>query len=177
MNSQAFPRALLWLALVFTTLSQAQIRQNPSIVESTAQSANHTTLLAAVIAADLEEILNNDGPFTIFAPSDKAFDNWSAEKINKLLLPQNRKELQSLITYHMVAGEFTASKILRQLCQGEGITRLTTVQGKEITATLDGIDILLTDEFGNSARITAADSSQCNGVIHVIDRVILPKKL
>ena len=180
MKLQAFPRALLWLTLGYSCLAQAQngpAYQDPSIAESTARSENHTTLLAAVVAAELEDTLSYDGPFTVFAPSDAAFENWSSEKVSALLKPENRKELQSLITYHMVAGKFTASRILRELCRGEGKASFTTVQGKEIRASMEGINIVLTDEFGNAARITVADSNQCNGVIHEIDRVILPKKM
>lgn len=148
-----------------------------SIIERASASENLKTLLAAVRAADLAEILDNDGPFTVFAPSDMAFKKFSKEKIAYLLLPENKKELFSLLSYHIVAGNFTASRILRALIQGNGKTTFTSVQGTEITASISGIDIVLTDHFGNSAKITAADLSQCNGVIHEIDSVILPNKI
>ncbi len=148
-----------------------------SILKNTEGSENHKTLLAAMRAADLEEILGFDGPFTVFAPSDQAFDKLSKEKITKLLLPENKKELHELMTYHIVAGKFSASKILKAMCRGAGSASFTTVQGDEIVATMQGVDIVLTDNMGNSARITIADANQCNGVIHEIDSVIRPGKI
>jgi len=148
-----------------------------TIIESTEGSENHKTLLAAVRAADLEETLESDGPFTVFAPSDIAFKKLSSEKIAELLLPENKKELKSVLSYHIVAGKLTASKILKAMCRGAGAASFTTIQGDEIRATMDGIDIVLTDCYGNSARITTADANQCNGVIHVIDSVIMPKQI
>ena len=148
-----------------------------TIIESTKGSENHKTLLEAVKAADLEETLKSDGPFTVFAPSDGAFKKLSREKITALLQPENKRELKSVLSYHIVAGNLTASKILKAMCRGEGTARFTTIQGDEIMATMDGIDIVLTDCFGNSARITTADANQCNGVIHVIDSVIMPSQI
>lgn len=148
-----------------------------SILKNTEGSKNHKTLLAAMRAADLEEILGYAGPFTVFAPSDSAFEKLSTEKITDLLLPENKKELHALMTYHIVAGNFSASKILKAMCRGAGKAKFTTVQGDEITATMLGVDIVLTDNFGNTARITTADSNQCNGVIHEIDSVIRPGKI
>lgn len=145
-----------------------------SIIYSTGSSEEHQTLTAAVIAAELDKILESDGPFTIFAPSDSAFKKISSEKIRELLLPQNKNQLQSLLTYHMIAGHLSASKILKALCRGGGTARFTTIQGNILTATIDGIDIVLSDRFGNKARITEADENKCNGVIHVIDSVIMP---
>lgn len=148
-----------------------------SITYSTKNSSEHTTLSEAVTAADLDDILGSDGPFTVFAPSDQAFKKLSPEKVEELLLPHNKSKLQSLITYHMIAGHLSASKILKAMCRGAGTATFTTVQGNKLTATMEGIDIVLTDSFGNKAKITTADANQCNGVIHVIDSVILPKKI
>ncbi len=148
-----------------------------SIVESAASSAKFKTLWAAVHAAELEDLLDTDGPFTVFAPSDMAFSKLSKEKIAHLLLPENKNELFSLLTYHIVAGNFSASKILQALSQGNGRTSFTTIQGTEIMASMSGINIVLTDHFGNSATITTADSNQCNGVIHEIDGVFAPNKI
>ncbi len=182
MKSQAIPRALLWLTLAAFGIIQGQETEStdffePTILETTATSLEHTTLFAALSAADLEQILDSDGPFTVFAPSDQAFENWSLEETSALLKPENKDRLNSLISYHIVAGELTAAKILKALCRGEGRASFTTIQGEEIIATIDGIDILLSDEYGNIATIISADSSQCNGVIHYIDRVIVPKKM
>jgi uncharacterized surface protein with fasciclin (FAS1) repeats len=134
-------------------------------------------LHAAVKAADLEETLAGNGPFTVFAPSDGAFEKMSSDKITELLRPENKRALQSLVTYHIVAGKLTASNILKAMCRGKGSTILTTVQGNELLVTMDGLDIVLTDCFGNMARITSADFNQSNGVIHEIDSVILPNQL
>lgn len=182
-----FLMPLLSLILLFTTFSStAQNNQTAivskmdpekSILKNTEDSKNHKTLLAAMRGSDLEEVLGHDGPFTVFAPSDKAFDKLPRHKVAELLRPENKKQLQDVMTYHIVAGNFSASKILKAMCQGKGKATFTTVQGDEIIATMKGIDIILTDSFGNSAKITTADANQCNGVIHEIDSVILPEKL
>lgn len=146
-------------------------------MESTADSGYHNTLLEVVKAANLDKILNEDGPFTVFAPSDMAFKKLSKVNLKKLLLPENKKELFSLLTYHIVAGNITASKILKALCNGNGKASFTTVQGDKIYASMEGLDIVLMDKAGNKAKITNADSNQSNGVIHEIDSVILPNNL
>jgi uncharacterized surface protein with fasciclin (FAS1) repeats len=148
-----------------------------SIITNTENSENHKTLLAAMKAADLEEILSFDGPFTVFAPSDSAFEKLFPTGTSALLHPENKEELKAILRYHIIAGEFTASKILLAMCRGEGKAVFTTVQGAKITATMSGTDIVLTDSLGNSAKIIAADAGQCNGIIHEIDSVILPKKI
>lgn len=148
-----------------------------SILHGTSTSGQHNTLSQAVLAADLQQILDNDGPYTVFAPSDAAFNKWPGQKMDELFKPQNKTELQSLITYHMIAGKITASKILKAMCRGEGEARFTTVQGNTLVARMDGIDIVLEDGFGNQARITRADQDRCNGIIHVIDSVVMPSKI
>ncbi len=148
-----------------------------SISETTLDSKDHRVLAAALKAADLEEILHRQGPFTLFAPSDEAFSCLSGNKMEHLLKSEDKKVLRSLLKYHIVAGEISASKILRSLCRGEGEASFTTVQGKKIFAAIEGSDIILTDEFGNRAQIIKADSQQRNGVIHVIDNVIVPVKI
>lgn len=183
MKCTAAPLSLI--LLLFTSLNLAQntasephgMDSRESIVQNTENSVHHKTLNTAIKAADLEELLDNDGPFTVFAPSDVAFNKLSHERITKLLRPENKKELHSLLTYHMVAGKLSASYILKAMCRGNGKASFTTVQGDEITATMDGIDIVLTDGNGNTAKITTADSNQCNGVIHEIDSVFLPGKI
>lgn len=153
------------------------LQKESSIVESTADSGHHFTLLEAVKAANLDKILNEDGPFTVFAPSDMAFKKLSKVNLKELLLPENKKELFSLLTYHIVAGNITASKILKAMCNGNGKASFTTVQGDKIYASMEGLDIVLMDKSGNRAKITSADAKQCNGVIHEIDSVILPNSL
>ena len=155
----------------------APMNPQATIATNTANSSKHKTLEAAIAAAELEEVLQTKGPFTVFAPSDVAFEKLSSGKIAKLLLPQNKKNLKTLITYHIVAGNFSASKILKAMCRGEGSASFTTVQGDKLIATMKGIDIVLTDSNGNTARITTADAEQSNGVIHEIDSVFLPATL
>ncbi|MFS4491521.1 fasciclin domain-containing protein [Maribacter sp. 2308TA10-17] len=150
---------------------------NASIITNTESSQNHKMLLAAMRAAELEEILSFDGPFTVFAPSDLAFEKLPNDTIKELLDPDNKKEVQALMTYHIIAGNFSASKILMAMSRGGGKASFTTVNGNELMATMQGVDIMLTDNFGNKAKITTADSNQCNGVIHEIDTVIRPGKL
>jgi len=182
MKYLATPLSLLALLAVSTTFSQTSLASvsndllKKTIIRSTEESRSHKMLHAAVKAADLEETLAGDGPFTVFAPSDGAFEKMSSDKINELLRPENKRALQSLVTYHIVAGKLTASKILKAMCRGKGSTILTTVQGNELLVTMDGLDIVLTDCFGNIARITSADFNQSNGVIHEIDSVILPNQ-
>lgn len=148
-----------------------------SILKNTEDSKNHRTLLAVMRGANLDEVLGFDGPFTVFAPSDSAFDRLPRNQVADLLKPENQQKLLKMMTYHIVAGNLSASKILRAMCQGRGKATFTTVQGNEIIATMKGVDIILNDSMGNSAKITTADANQCNGVIHEIDRVILPGDL
>lgn len=148
-----------------------------SILKNTETSENHKTLLTVLKAADLEDVLTHDGPFTVFAPSDVAFEKLSKKTMAELLQPKNKKELQALMQYHIVAGNFSASKILRAMCRGGGSASFTTVQGDKLLATMKGVDIILTDRSGHTAKITIADSNQCNGVIHEIDSVIRPSTL
>ncbi|MFK5972693.1 MAG: fasciclin domain-containing protein [Flavobacteriaceae bacterium] len=148
-----------------------------SIIRNTETSVNHKTLLAAMRASDMEEMLSYDGPYTVFAPSDMAFEKLTDINIAELLDPKNKKKLHQVLSYHIVAGYLSAAKILRAMCRGEGKAVFTTVQGDNIIATMSGIDIILTDTHGNTAKIITADSNQCNGVIHEIDSVILPKKI
>ena len=146
-----------------------------SINWNTENSGNHDTLSAAMKAAGLDNVLSYDGPFTVFAPSDQALDTLFSDTATDLFEPENKGALQALLRYHIIAGEFTASRILRALCRGGGKATFMTVQGESLTATIKGIDIVLTDSFGNTAMITTADVNQCNGIIHEIDSVILPR--
>lgn len=179
--------ALLTLFLTFSASAQSEYSKTKnklsvsgfqeSIISNTANSGNHTTLLAVMKAADMESVLAFDGPFTVFAPTDTALDTLFSTAGPDLFGPENKEDLQALMRYHIIAGEFTASKILKAMCRGDGKAIFMTVQGETITATINGIDIILTDSFGNSAKIITADASQCNGVIHEIDSVILPRRM
>jgi uncharacterized surface protein with fasciclin (FAS1) repeats len=171
------------LSILFTSGSlkaQSSIGNNDfkqTIYSSTLESGNYTTLISALRATDLDLTLDGDASYTIFAPSDRAFRKLSSEKMRHLLRPENKKELKEMVTYFMVAGTLSASKILNALVRGNGNATFTTVQGKKIKASIEGIDIILTDGQGNKAKITVADSDQCNGIIHTIDSVISPKPL
>ncbi len=148
-----------------------------SILRTAATSEKYQTLLAVMKATDFEELLDHSGPFTIFAPSDLAFEKLAGTSVEDLMHPDNKEELKALLSYHIVAGKLSASKILKALSRGSGKATFTSIQGDIITATMQGLDIILSDSFGNTATIVVADSNQRNGVIHEIDAVIRPEKL
>lgn len=148
-----------------------------SILQNANESCDHNMLSTAIKASEMEELLDTEGPFTVFAPSDVAFENLPTEKITNLLKTENRKTLKSLLSYHIIAGDFSAAKILIAMCRGNGKASFTTVQGNKLIASMRGTDIYLTDSLGNSAKITTADAKQKNGVIHIIDSVIMPSRI
>lgn len=143
-------------------------------LKTSLNSVEHQRLFEAFEVAELEEILGMNGPFTVFAPTNMAFSNLSSKELDELFDERNKAKLRNVLTYHMVAGNLTASKILKALCRGKGEASFTTVQGTKIYATMQGTDIVLKDSIGNFAKITTADSEHSNGVIHQIDRVVLP---
>lgn len=146
-------------------------------VEKHLKVEQYQTLLTALETTKLHDVLEHSGPFTVFAPSDAAFRQIDQSEFKTLLKPENKQQLKSILTYHIVAGKLTASSILRALSRGKGYTRFTTVQGEELLATLEGSDIVLTDCSGNRAKIVDADLDQDNLVFHQIDKVILPRPL
>jgi uncharacterized surface protein with fasciclin (FAS1) repeats len=146
-----------------------------NIVENAVHSKDHTTLVAAVKAAGLVETLQSKGPFTVFAPTNAAFDALPAGTVATLLKPENLKTLQTILTYHVVAGKMNATEIVKAIKMGNGKAALKTVSGGILIAWMQGKEIYLSDENGNKAKITIADVNQSNGVIHVIDAVVLPK--
>lgn len=135
---------------------------------------HHQVLFDAFKAAEMESLLELSGPFTVFAPTNDAFAKIPSLERKELFKGENKEKLKKVLSYHIVAGNLTASKILLALCRGMGEASFTTVQGSKIVATMKGTDIILTDSSGKQARITAADSYQSNGVIHRIDGVISP---
>mgnify|MGYP006187583025 FL=1 len=153
----------------------APMYPSKNIVENAVNSKDHTTLVAAVKAADLVETLQSKGPFTVFAPTNSAFDNLPKGTVETLLKPENKKMLQTVLTYHVLAGKFSATDIASAIKKGNGKATFKTVSGGTLTAWLKGKDIYLTDENGNSAKVTISDVYQSNGVIHVIDAVVTPK--
>lgn len=145
-----------------------------TIVQAAVNSPQHTTLVAAVTAAGLVETLSGAGPFTVFAPTNAAFDRLPAGTVDTLLQPANRPTLQAVLTYHVVPGRVTAADLGQRIRDGGGSARLTTVQGGTLTAQMDGRGVVLVDEKGGIARVVQVDLLQSNGVIHVTDAVSLP---
>ena len=146
-----------------------------NIIENAVNSADHTTLVAAVKAADLVETLEGAGPFTVFAPTNEAFEKLPAGTVDTLLKPENKATLTKVLTYHVVAGRFSKSDLMKEIKEGNGSAQLTTVEGGKLWVTLhDGKHIMLKDEKGGTAQVTIANVFQSNGVIHVIDTVVMP---
>ena len=145
-----------------------------NIIENAVNSADHTTLVAAVKAAGLVETLEGPGPFTVFAPTNEAFNKLPAGTVDTLLKPENKEMLTKVLTYHVVAGRWSASDLKKQIKAGNGTAELTTVEGGKLWASMQGNQIILKDEKGGTAFVTIADVFQSNGVIHVIDSVLLP---
>jgi uncharacterized surface protein with fasciclin (FAS1) repeats len=157
------------------TVGGAPMYPSKNIVQNAVNSKDHTTLVAAVKAAGLVETLQSDGPFTVFAPTNAAFEKLPKGTVENLLKPENLKTLQTILTYHVVAGRLNALDIAKLIKAGKGKATLKTVSGGTLTAWMKGKDLYITDENGNSSKITIADVNQSNGVIHVVDTVVLPK--
>ncbi|BEU99560.1 fasciclin domain-containing protein [Novosphingobium olei] len=145
-----------------------------TIVENAVNSADHTTLVAAVKAAGLVDTLNGSGPFTVFAPTNAAFAKLPAGTVDTLLKPENKATLTKILTYHVVPGRVSAEQLIAKIKADGGSTKLTTVSGGVLTAAVVGGKVVLTDEKGGTATVTQADVFQKNGVIHVTDAVSLP---
>lgn len=137
-------------------------------------NADFSTLVTAVVAADLAETLGGTGPFTVFAPTNAAFAKLPAGTVETLVQPANKATLTKILTYHVVSGRVSAADLIGQIRAGGGRARLTTVQGGILTASLRGNAVILTDEKGGVATVTQADVFQSNGVIHVTDTVSMP---
>jgi uncharacterized surface protein with fasciclin (FAS1) repeats len=146
-----------------------------NIVENAVNSKDHTTLVAAVKAAGLVETLMSAGPFTVFAPTNAAFDKLPAGTVETLLKPENKATLTAVLTYHVVAGKLDAKSIAKLIKDGNGKAELTTVQGGKLWLWMQDNKLWIKDEKGGMASVTIKDVYQSNGVIHVIDAVVLPK--
>jgi uncharacterized surface protein with fasciclin (FAS1) repeats len=153
----------------------AAMYPSKNIIENAVNSKDHTTLVAAVKAAGLVETLEGKGPFTVFAPTNEAFDKLPAGTVDTLLKPENKDTLVKILTYHVVAGKVSSKELVKMIKAGNGKAELKTVSGGMLTATLMDGKVMLTDEKGGMATVTIADVYQSNGVIHVIDAVLLPK--
>ncbi|MDC6350293.1 fasciclin domain-containing protein [Zeaxanthinibacter sp. PT1] len=152
----------------------AAMYPSKDIVSNAVNSKDHTTLVAAVKAADLVETLQGPGPFTVFAPTNNAFDKLPEGTVATLLEAENKAKLQGVLTYHVLAGKFSAADIVAAIKKGMGKAEFTTVNGGKISAMLKGENVVLKDANGNTAKVTIADVNQSNGVIHVVDAVVLP---
>lgn len=161
--------------LFAVVLSMSAFSQGKDVVDIAIGSADHTTLVAAVKAADLVTTLKGKGPFTVFAPTNAAFNKLPAGTVESLLKPENKAKLVKILTYHVVSGNVDAAGVVAAIKSGNGKAVLTTVSGGKLTASMDMGKVKLTDESGNSAYVTAADLKGSNGVVHVIDGVVLPK--
>jgi uncharacterized surface protein with fasciclin (FAS1) repeats len=145
-----------------------------TIVANALNSDDHTTLVAAVKAAGLVDTLNGPGPFTVFAPTNEAFDKLPAGTVDTLVKPANKATLTKILTYHVVAGRLDSKAIAAQIAAGGGKATLKTVAGEDLIASMDGKTLVLTDAKGDQSRVTIGDVYQSNGVIHVVDTVLMP---
>ncbi len=187
--SKILSNALFALILLVGTVSFAQVNNmdtgtkmvggaamypSKDIVSNAVNSKDHTTLVAAVKAADLVGTLQGKGPFTVFAPTNAAFDKLPMGTVELLLKPENKTKLQGVLTYHVLDGKFSAKDIMKAIKKGKGKAEFTTVNGAKLMVMMDGESLRLKDSAGNIATVTIADVNQSNGVIHVVDTVLLP---
>ncbi|RZJ49097.1 MAG: fasciclin domain-containing protein [Chryseobacterium sp.] len=152
----------------------APMYPSKNIVENAVNSKDHTTLVAAVKAAGLVETLQSKGPFTVFAPTDAAFAKLPAGTVENLVKPENKEMLTKILTYHVLPGKYSSKQVWAAVKAGNGKAMMKTVEGQELTFWSKGNDLYVTDAKGSKAKITIADVNQSNGVIHVIDTVLLP---
>ena len=152
----------------------AAMYPSKTIVANAVNSKDHTTLVAAVKAAGLVDTLSGKGPFTVFAPTNAAFAELPAGTVETLVRPENKGTLTKVLTYHVVPGRLTSAAIGAKIRAGRGAAMLTTVEGQPLTARMQGQWLLLTDSKGNVSRVTIANVMQSNGVIHVVDKVLMP---
>ncbi|MDY8110255.1 fasciclin domain-containing protein [Fulvimarina sp. 2208YS6-2-32] len=147
-----------------------------NIVENASQASNLTTLVAAVKAAELEETLAGEGPFTVFAPANEAFEKLPEGTVDELMKAEGKEKLTKILTYHVVPAEATSEAVMKMIEDDGGSHAVKTIEGEEITLTMEGESIVVTDAQGNKATVTQADVTQSNGVVHVIDTVLMPSE-
>ncbi len=152
----------------------AMMYKNKDIIDNAVNSKDHTTLVAAVKAAGLVDTLKGKGPFTVFAPTNEAFDALPAGTVDTLLKPENKDMLAKILKYHVIAGNYDSKAIMKAIKKGNGKAMFKTVEGGMLTASMNGNTLVLTDEKGGMSRVTIADVKQSNGVIHVVDTVLMP---
>jgi uncharacterized surface protein with fasciclin (FAS1) repeats len=156
-------------------MEEPEMVQPTTIVDVAVGNENFTTLVAALKAAGLVETLSSDGPFTVFAPSNDAFNKLPAGTVDNLLKPENVEKLKSVLTYHVVAGKFEAAAVIEAINKNNGKFTVTTVQGGKIDLSLKDGKVVLTDANGKTSTVAIADVAASNGVIHAIDTVVMPK--
>ncbi|HSV57707.1 MAG TPA: fasciclin domain-containing protein [Variovorax sp.] len=162
-------------AMAQVMVGGAPMLPTKDIIDNAVNSKDHTTLVAAVKAAGLVDTLKGPGPFTVFAPTNEAFAALPAGAVDTLLKPQNKDKLIKLLTYHVVPGKMDAQMLMEAVMDGKGMTSLKTVSGGTLTAKASGGKVMITDENGVAATVTIPNVIQSNGVIHVVDKVLLPK--
>ena len=191
MKTEKLSKIVLGLSLFFVTslgfaqnkmmkedtkmVGGAAMYPSKNIVVNAVNSKDHTTLVAAVKAAGLVEVLQSEGPFTVFAPTNAAFEKLPDGTVSTLLKPENKEQLQTILKYHVVSGNWKAKAIAKLIEDGDGKAIVKTLSGSTLTIWSKGGDVYVTDENGNSGKVTIADVNQSNGVVHVIDNVLLPK--
>lgn len=153
----------------------AAMYQNKNIIQNAMNSKDHTTLVAAVKAAGLVDTLEGKGPFTVFAPTNEAFAALPKGTVDDLLKPENKAKLTKILTCHVIAADATSNVVIKMIKDDGGAHKVKTVGGCELTLKDQGGKVTVTDENGNAADVTIADVKQSNGVIHVVDKVLLPK--
>jgi uncharacterized surface protein with fasciclin (FAS1) repeats len=156
------------------TVGGAAMYPSKNIIENAVNSKDHTTLVAAVKAAGLVDTLSGSGPFTVFAPTNEAFGKLPKGTVSNLVKPENKATLTKILTYHVVAGKLSAADIDQKIKDGGGKAVLKTVEGDSLTAEMQGKKLILVDDKGDKSTVTIADVNQSNGVIHVVDTVVMP---
>ncbi|HXN64549.1 MAG TPA: fasciclin domain-containing protein [Candidatus Acidoferrales bacterium] len=151
-----------------------EMSASKNVVQNAMNSDDHTTLVAAVKAAGLVDTLEGPGPYTVFAPTNEAFGKLPSGTVDNLVKPENKEMLTKILTYHVVAGRLDSKAIAKLIREGNGKAQLKTVEGGALWASMDGKTLVLTDEKGDMARVTIPNVYQSNGVIHVIDTVLMP---
>ncbi len=183
MKKQSIFAAALLFAMSFSAIASAPkdpmvggaaMYPTKNIVENASNSKDHTTLVTAVKAAGLVDTLEGPGPFTVFAPTNEAFDKLPAGTVDTLLKPENKDQLTKILTYHVVPGKFTSKDIAKLIKTGGGKAEIKTVQGETLTATMQDGKLILTDQKGGTSTVTIPNVIQSNGVIHVVDTVLMP---
>jgi uncharacterized surface protein with fasciclin (FAS1) repeats len=177
-----FIAAFALAAIAFGPKTQAQTKMvggaamypTKNIIENAVNSKDHTTLVAAVKAAGLVETLEGEGPFTVFAPTNEAFDKLPAGTVDNLVKPENKATLTKILTYHVVPGRLSSEDLMAKVKEGKGKAELTTVEGGKLWIMEKGNKLYLVDEKGGKSWITISDVNQSNGVIHVVNTVVMP---